>query len=167
MRLHTPSLLISHTDPTHPRQGPLKPDLPTRVHELESTTERLEGENAELATLVSTYEMSLARILDQLRVYAHEHTLATLAIHKNYTRQLAAERATNLELRQEYSEFQARLGGLAGLVREGLKWDEGRDQREEEGLQSVEAWAEIQNENRVMRGLLGLPPADNADGGMA
>ena len=145
----------------------LKPDLPTRIHDLESTTERLESENTELATLVSTYEMSLTRILDQLRVYAHEHTLATLAIHKNYTRQLAAERSTNLELRQEYSELQARLGGLAGLVREGLKWDEAKEEREAEGLKSVEAWAEIQNENCVLRRLLGLAPAETGEGEMS
>ena len=149
------------------RPAALRPDLPTRIHELESTTERLESENTELATLVSTYEMSLARILDQLRVYAHEHTLATLAIHKNYTRQLAAERSTNLELRQEYSELQARLGGLAGLVREGLKWDEAKEEREAEGLKSVEAWAEIQNENRVLRRLLGLAPAETGEAEMS
>lgn len=132
--------------------------------DLETSNGRLETENAELATLVSTYEVSLSRILDQLRIYAHEHTLATLAIHKNYTRQLAAERATNLELRQEYSEFQSRLGGLAGLVREGLRWEEGSDgEREEEGLKSVEAWAEVQNENRVMRGLIGIDPAESGD----
>ena len=116
-------------------------------------------------TLVSTYESSLARILDQLRVYAHDHTLATLAIHKSYIQQLAAERSTNLELRQEYCEFQSRFGALAGLVREGLKWeDDASEGGGREGLKAVEAWAELQNENRVLRRLSGLAVESEGEG---
>ncbi|KAI9836515.1 MAG: hypothetical protein M1838_005012 [Thelocarpon superellum] len=133
------------------------PDPHTRIQELESSNALLESENTDLATLVSTYENALARILDQLRIYAHEHTLATLAIHKSYTQQLAVERATNLELRQDYCEFQGRISSLARVVREGLRYEEDDGTGQAEGLKAVEAWAEIQNENRVLRGLVGLP----------
>ena len=150
--------------------GVRPPDPHTRIHDLQSHNAVLESENADLATLISTYESSLSRILDQLRVYAHDHTLATLAIHKSYTQQLAAERATNLELRQEHCEFQGRIGALARLVREGLRWEEDEAEADKhrppgsDSLSGVEAWAEVSNENRVLRGLLGLKvDPDQAD----
>ena len=75
---------------------------------------------------------------------------------------MAEERRTNLELRQSYTELQGKVAALAGSVREGLKWDEGQAiDGELEGLKSIQAWAEIQNENRVLRSLMGLLPADD------
>ncbi|KAI9802708.1 MAG: hypothetical protein M1825_002730 [Sarcosagium campestre] len=133
-------------------------ELQAHVQALTESNATLEGENAELSTLLETYEASLARVLDQVRVYAHDHTLATLAIHKSYTQQLAAERLTNVELRQDYGELQARLGVLAATVREGLKW-------EDDGIREVESWAELSNENRALRRALGLPiEPDGSDG---
>ncbi|KAI9680676.1 MAG: hypothetical protein M1817_004116 [Caeruleum heppii] len=142
------------------------PSLHARLEELEGNNIALEAENGELASLLSTYENALTRILDQLRVYAHEHTMSTLAIHKSYTQQLATERDTNLELRQELVDWKSRLSGLAGMMREGLRWEEGEGDGggvAGGGLKALEAWAEVKNENRVLRGLVGLPVEDEEE----
>ena len=99
--------------------------------------------------MLADYETVLEKTLEQLRLYAHEHTMATMSLHRHYATQLAAERAECLELRQQIAEFQARLASMAGLLREAYVFEEG----EAESLGEIEG---LRSENRTLRIALGL-----------
>jgi len=75
--------------------------------------------------------------------------MATMSLHRHYAIQLAGERAECLELRQQIAEFQARLAGMAGLLREAYVFEEG----EAETLGEIES---LRSENRTLRIALGL-----------
>ncbi|KAI9669497.1 MAG: hypothetical protein M1829_005086 [Trizodia sp. TS-e1964] len=122
----------------------------------------LQAENNDLASLLADYESSLEKIMEMLRRFAHERTLATLAIHRQYSAELATERSINLGLRQEHAEWQGRLMGLSTLLREALRHQV--DSEEESGA-GVE-FAALRAENRALRRLVGLPTEeDDEEGG--
>src|SRR5947207_1199871 len=75
-------------------------------------------DNKELSSLLGDYESTLGKITDMIRNYAHENSMATIAIHRQYNDMLEQERAQNLELRQEHAEWQARLVNLSKMLRE-------------------------------------------------
>lgn len=82
---------------------------------------QLNVENNELASLVSDYEAGVGRIVEMVRNFAYQNTMNIQAIHRSYTDQLAQERATNLELRQQHFETQAGLRRVAAVLRDGLR----------------------------------------------
>ncbi|KAI9786996.1 MAG: hypothetical protein M1816_007748 [Peltula sp. TS41687] len=134
-------------------------DLRLQMGALTERNEFLAHEVHELTDLLQAYEVGLGRVLELVRNFSHENTTATLAIHRNYNDQLAAERQTNLELRQEYIDFQARLVNLNGIMREGLRYAENDTE-----LREIEMWAALRQENRVLRRLIGLPVDESDDG---
>jgi hypothetical protein len=121
------------------------------ITNLRQQNEALGAENEALSTLVGDYENSLQRTLEMLRTYAHEHAQATISLHEFYNGQLANERTANLELRGEQAEFQGRLDGLAGLVREALKWED-QELTEKSELEC------LRSENEALRNAMGLDP---------
>lgn len=135
-------------------------DLRLQNQTLTDRNAYLTHEVNELTTLLQAYEAGLGRVLELVRNFSHENTAATLAIHRNYNDQLAAERQTNLELRQEYIDFQARLVNLGGVLRDGLRYAAENDSE----LREIEMWAALRHENRVLRRLVGLPVDDSDDG---
>ncbi|KAI9784580.1 MAG: hypothetical protein M1839_001802 [Geoglossum umbratile] len=129
--------------------APSAASLTSTVSFLREENNNLHVENNDLSLLLADYETVLEKTLEQLRLYAHEHTMATMSLHRHYATQLAAERAECLELRQQIAEFQARLAGMAGLLREAYVFEEG----ESESLGEIEG---LRSENRTLRIALGL-----------
>ena len=70
-----------------------------------------------------------------VRNFSYQNTMAIQAIHRSYADQLAEERATNLELRQQHFETQAGLRRVAALLREGIRWTE--DSEDDDLVRSV------------------------------
>ncbi|KAI9767783.1 MAG: hypothetical protein M1840_005464 [Geoglossum simile] len=129
--------------------APNAASLTSTVSFLREENTNLHAENNDLSLLLADYETVLEKTLEQLRLYAHEHTMATMSLHRHYATQLAAERAECLELRQQIAEFQARLASMAGLLREAYVFEEG----EAESLGDIEG---LRSENRTLRIALGL-----------
>jgi hypothetical protein len=109
----------------------------------------LNTENNDLSLLLADYETVLEKTLEQLRSFAHEHTMATMSLHRHYATQLAAERAECLELRQQMADFQSRLAGLSRLLREAYAFEDG----EADAVAEMEG---LRSENRTLRIALGL-----------
>ncbi|KAA8902616.1 hypothetical protein FN846DRAFT_780525 [Sphaerosporella brunnea] len=93
-------------------------ELAEENRQLRQEVAGLRTENEDLGLLVQDYETVLEKVLEGLRVYAHEHSLATINIHSSYTNQLANERAANAALRQREIDTQARLTNLSTWIRE-------------------------------------------------
>jgi hypothetical protein len=89
------------------------------------------------------------REIANISMRQNEHTLSTLSLHRSYTTQLAAERATNLELRQEHADFQGRLSDLSRLLREAHEYESG----EVEAEANLE---QLRRENEELREALGV-----------
>ena len=130
-------------------------------HQNQALTDRnafLESENWEIDSLLQAYITGMDRVVEQIRMYSHDNTMATLAIHRSYTDQLAAERATNLEIRQEHFEWQSRLRRLSTILREAY-----RESLDEDALTEISLIVELKNENRLLRRIIGLPVDPDSD----
>ncbi|KAH0559782.1 hypothetical protein GP486_003698 [Trichoglossum hirsutum] len=134
--------------------APNTASLTSTISLLREENSSLHAENTDLSLLVSDYETVLEKTLEQLRLYAHENTMTNMSLHRHYTSQLVAERAECQELRQQIAEFQARLAGMAGLLREAYAFGEG----EAEALGEIEG---LRSENRTLRIGLGLEKEDD------
>ncbi|KAI5853969.1 hypothetical protein BZA05DRAFT_395240 [Tricharina praecox] len=88
---------------------------------LQEEITQLRGENEDLGLLAQDYETVLEKVLEGLRIYAHEHSIATINIHSSYTNQLNNERAQNAALRQREIDNNARLTTLSQLLREAYQ----------------------------------------------
>ncbi|KAI5793066.1 hypothetical protein EDC01DRAFT_717319 [Geopyxis carbonaria] len=115
----------------------------------------LRVENDDLSALVQDYETVLEKVLEGLRVYAHEHSVATINIHSSYTNQLAAERQSNAALRKKEAENEARLGNISRLLREA--YQHGTMLEPNIMIEKLKA------ENQALREALGLE-AEDSDG---
>lgn len=101
---------------------------------------------------------TLEKVLEGLRVYAHEHTITTINIHQSYTAQLAHERQANAVFRQNEADAHARLAHMASLLR--LAYE----------AQTVDLDADIaieglKYENAILRDALGLPKESDVEVG--
>ncbi|KAF8545477.1 hypothetical protein BDD12DRAFT_914977 [Trichophaea hybrida] len=113
----------------------------------------LRAENEDLGLLAQDYEAVLEKVLEGLRVYAHEHSIATINIHSAYTNQLANERAQNAALRQKEIENGARLSNLSRMLREAYQ--------QETILEPDIVIERLKAENAALRAALGV----EGDGG--
>lgn len=102
--------------------------LRDRITQLEAENEMVREENAALGVereetnlLLQDHEMVLEKVMEGLRVYAHEHSVATINIHSSYNSQLQAERATIAALHVQEIENAARLTTLSRLLREAFQ----------------------------------------------
>ncbi|KAF8419019.1 hypothetical protein EV426DRAFT_634489 [Tirmania nivea] len=110
----------------------------------------LRADNEDLNNVLMEYASTLEKVLDGLRVYAHEHTITTINIHQSYTAQLANERQANAVLRQNEADSQGRLSAMAMLLRQAY----------DAQTNNVDADTVIEGlkyENAVLREALGLP----------
>ncbi|RPB22672.1 hypothetical protein L211DRAFT_857978 [Terfezia boudieri ATCC MYA-4762] len=110
----------------------------------------LRADNEDLNNVLMEYASTLEKVLDGLRVYAHEHTITTINIHQSYTAQLANERQANAILRQNEADSQGRLSAMAMLLRQAY----------DAQTNNVDADTVIEGlkyENAALREALGLP----------
>lgn len=114
----------------------------------------------ELDQLVADHANAIETILNLVRNFSHNNTQAIINIHRSYHEQLDAERQTNMDLRNEHFEWQARLMNLAALLREAY-----RESTNEEALTEVALIAGLRSENRALRRHIGLPVDDSDDEG--
>ncbi|KAI5820246.1 hypothetical protein BZA77DRAFT_301928 [Pyronema omphalodes] len=130
-------------------------ELQEEVKALREKVEDLETSNDDLQMLAQDYEVVLESMLKGLRVYAHEHSIATINIHGAYTNQLAAERATNAQLRQREIENSARLSKLSTLIREAYQ--------QETVLEPDIVIERLKAENAALRAALGVEDEEKDD----
>ncbi|KAI9812900.1 MAG: hypothetical protein M1827_004418 [Pycnora praestabilis] len=142
--------LNATTSTSSSSSSPLSTELAAAHAQMTTLESRLSSQTA----LTQNYEAGLANILSQIRTYAYSHTMHITSLHKDYTQQLATERATNLELRVEHAEWQARLVALAGLIREAKR-------EESEGALGYQSRiAELEGEVKTLRAIAGIYPED-------
>ncbi|PWW78313.1 hypothetical protein C7212DRAFT_200176 [Tuber magnatum] len=122
---------------------------------LRQENHHLQTENEDLSLLVQDYETVLDKVLEGLRVYAHEHTVSTINIHQTYTNQLASERQANAILRQNETESQARLTGISKMLREAYEQDT--------ALEPEILIEGLKVENDALREALGLPKEEEEE----
>ena len=130
--------------------GAREAELAREVSTLKDENAGLRAENEDLTALVADYVGTLEKVLEGLRVYAHEHTTTTINIHQSYTAQLAHERQANAVLRQNEADAHARLAHMAALLRQAY----------EAQTADVDADTVIEGlkyENAILRDALGLP----------
>jgi len=149
--------VLSAVDTPAQTNGDQPSGRPEREHqlaeensELRRTVTELRAENEDLGLLVQDYEAVLERILEGLRIYAHDHSVATINIHSSYENQLANERAQNAALRQKEIEHAARLTNLGRLLREAYQ--------QETMLEPDIVVEKLKAENEALRMALGLEP---------
>ena len=130
-------------------------------------------------------------MVEMVRNFSYQNTMSIQGIHRSYTDQLAAERSTNLELRQQQFEMHAGMRRVAALLREGIRWTEDSEdddlvrsvmnaanaavggtniatgtntlRRQVNSLHELSVLAELRHENRSLRRIIGLPASDSDD----
>jgi len=90
-----------------------------------------------------------ASIKNYSNSFQHEHSISTINIHQSYANQLAKERQTNVILRQNAAESQAKLARLSSLLREVHE--------AEHALNPDIVIEELKAENVALREALGMP----------
>ncbi|KAL7267795.1 hypothetical protein RUND412_009602 [Rhizina undulata] len=119
------------------------------IQKLRLENTHLRADNEDLMQTIQDYEAVLEKVIEGVRIYAHEQSVSTINIHQNYTQQLANERQANAMLRQNEAESQARLAEISRMLREVY-----------EDQNSIETDALIDNlkmENEALKEALGLP----------
>ncbi|KAF8436400.1 hypothetical protein BGX38DRAFT_1274519 [Terfezia claveryi] len=132
------------------RTGAREVELERELAAVKEENAALRADNEDLNNVLMEYASTLEKVLDGLRVYAHEHTITTINIHQSYTAQLANERQANAILRQNEADSQGRLSAMAMLLRQAY----------DAQTNNVEADTVIEGlkyENAALREALGLP----------
>ena len=150
------------TNHNHHPSDPDQPTIPALQAALTATQTQLSTLQQTLAThttLQTLYEEALTTTCTQIRTYTTACTAHTLALHKHYTALLAQSRSETIEAQIVHQEWQARLGGLSGQVREAL-----RAREEEVGGKGRRArWGGLREENRVLRKIAGWEEVGDSD----
>ena len=123
--------------------------------QLRRDKEYYQYENDENLKLLHKYEDAFEKVVCQLREYCYNRQMETLAIHRNYNEQLARERETNMNLRNEHAEWQARLLNLSSLLRKAK-----RELEDDEGDATYYA---LRAENDFLRKHIGLKTSEEYD----
>lgn len=108
-------------------------------------TKNLEKQNSDLRTSLEKSEYNknenwrlaiygaqiMSDISEKLHRYKEQHEKDTLAWHKNYRAQLAAEREENLNLRQQINDMKAAANRANAHLRDLRKWQNDNDEMQE------------------------------------
>ncbi|KAI9886945.1 MAG: hypothetical protein M1823_001237 [Watsoniomyces obsoletus] len=135
-------------------------DLQAQNETLRERNAFLQNECMELDSLVTDHVNAIETILGLVRNFSQSNTQTIINIHRTYHEQLDAERQTNMDLRNEHFEWQARLMNLAGLLREAY-----RESTNDEALTEVALIAGLRSEVRALRRHIGLPVDDSDEEG--
>jgi hypothetical protein len=128
--------------------GPQPPATPILTP---GDTTALLSTRAAIWALLSDHEHALTTLVGKLRPFASSHLEALHAQRAHYTALLDAERTANLELRIEIARSQEGLGRALSHARRALN-----AQNEQSGPWKRKM-AALKAENRVLRGVCGLP----------
>ncbi|KAI9720530.1 MAG: hypothetical protein M1828_005614 [Chrysothrix sp. TS-e1954] len=132
-------------------------ELQNRLHASQRQNAQLAHENDSTTKILVDYENSLAGLMDKLRYYAYEHTVALVATHKHYNALIEQEREANVQLRVEHGQWQQGLGRATEFARRALR------ERTEETSGLEAGLKEVKSENRVLRRLVGWRVEDDSD----
>lgn len=106
-------------------------NLEKQNSELREALEKSEHNKNENWRLAIHGAQILGDISEKMHKYKEQHEKDTLAWHKNYRNQLAAEREENLNLRQQINDMKASANRANGHLRDLRKWHNDNDELQE------------------------------------